>query len=124
VTTDHLLAWDNLKTFAVNMLASKPSSKIILDSGASVLMLNDRAYFYNMIKKPIMLYLADGQKIEAEGYGDATIYTPSRPLFLGSCIFAPQLSLSLVAMATLLCVKMAVLPSNLANYFVVNNSGT
>jgi hypothetical protein len=113
-----------MKAFAVNVSLSKPSSKIILDSGASVSMLNDKSYFNTIIKKSIMLYLANGQKIEAEGYGDATIFTSSGPLFLGSCIFAPQLSSSLVAMASLLRLKMAILPSNSSIYRVVNDSGT
>jgi hypothetical protein len=108
--------------FAIKDL--KSSNKVILDSGALVSMLNNRTHFDSIVKKSIVLYLANGQKIEAKGYGDATIMTSSGPLCLGSCIFAPKLLSSLVAMAPLICMKMAIVPSNSLKYQVVNNDGT
>ncbi|MBW0467431.1 hypothetical protein O181_007146 [Austropuccinia psidii MF-1] len=94
---------------------------ILLDSGASNSMFNDKKHFISFTPKEEEVILADGSSIKSLGSGTIRIELSHCFLKIHNCLLIPQLAINLLSMNTFIVVNYSVTKGISAKIFVVTS---
>ncbi|MBW0461117.1 hypothetical protein O181_000832 [Austropuccinia psidii MF-1] len=96
-------------------------NSIILDSGASNSMFNNKRHFISFIPKEEEVILADGSSIKSLGSGTIRIELSHCFLKINNCLLIPQLAINLLSMNTFIAANYSVTKGISAKSFVVTS---
>ncbi|MBW0568061.1 hypothetical protein O181_107776 [Austropuccinia psidii MF-1] len=94
-------------------------NSIVLDSGASNSMFNDKKHFISFTSKEEEVILANGSSIKSLGSGTIRIELSHCFLKINNCLLIPQLEINLLSMNTFIAANYSVKKGISAKSFVV-----